>query len=76
MLPEKGVAGLLQRLNWYLAILIYSKTTEAALHPVRDYAQLVRGSGCEIQDIEYFRIMGLKLYWSILGKKKTAQRHF
>lgn len=72
MLPQKGIAGLLQNLNWYLAILLYSATTEAALHPVHDYAQLVRNSGCDIESIEYFRVMGLKLYWSILGKKQLA----
>ena len=72
MLPGKGIAGLLQKLNWYLAILFYSATTEAALHPVHDYAQLVRNSGCDVQNIEYFRILGLKLYWSILGKKNSA----
>lgn len=69
VLPEKGIIGLLQNLNWYLAILFYSATTEATLHPVHDYAGLVRQSGCDIESIEYFRIMGLKLYWSILGKK-------
>jgi ubiquinone/menaquinone biosynthesis C-methylase UbiE len=72
MFPEKGIAGFLQKLNWYLAILIYSATTEAVLHPVHDYAQLVRQSGCDVQDIEYFHVMGLKLYWSILGKKDSA----
>ena len=69
VLPQKGIAGIIQKINWYIAILIYSATTEAALHPVHDYAQLVRQSGCEVQEIEYFRILGLKLYWSILGKK-------
>ena len=72
MLPGKGIVGLLQKLNWYIAILIYSATTEAALHPVHDYAGLVRQSGCDIQSIEYFRVLGLKLYWSILGKKHSA----
>ena len=74
VLPGKRLAGILQNLNWYLAILFYSATTEAALHPVHDYAGLVRQSGCEIQDIEYFDILGLKLYWSILGKKPTRPR--
>jgi len=72
MLPQSGILGLLQKLNWYIAILLYSATTEAALHPVHDYAGLVRQSGCDIQSIEYFRILGLKLYWSILGKKNSA----
>lgn len=70
VLPQKGLAGIIQKINWYLAILFYSTTTEAAFHPVHDYAGLVKNSGCEIQDIEYFSILGLKLYWSILGKKK------
>jgi len=69
MLPEKGWRGWLQRLNWYVAIGIYSATTEAVLHPVWNYAGLVEGSGCKVQEIQYFRILGLKLYWSILGKK-------
>jgi demethylmenaquinone methyltransferase/2-methoxy-6-polyprenyl-1,4-benzoquinol methylase len=72
MLPEKGIMGLLQKIYWYIAILLYSVTTEAVLHPVHDYAQLVRQSGCDIQDVEYFSVLGLKLYWSILGKKSNA----
>lgn len=69
MLPEKGWRGLIQKLNWYIAISIYSATTEAAFHPVWNYAGLVESTGCKIEKIEYFRILGLKLYWSILGKK-------
>lgn len=69
MLPEKGWRGLLQRLNWYIAISFYSMTTEAAFHPVWNYAGLVEQSGCKVEKIEYFRILGLKLYWSILGRK-------
>ena len=72
MLPEKGLAGLLQKINWYIAISLYSATTEAAMHPVHDYEGLVRNSGCDIESIEYFRIMGLKLYWSILGRRKAV----
>ncbi len=69
MLPETGWRGLLQKLNWYVAIGFYSMTTEAAFHPVWDYAGLVEQSGCKVEKIEYFRILGLKLYWSILGRK-------
>jgi len=29
----------------------------------------VEGSGCKIQEIEYFTICNANLYWSILGKK-------
>ncbi|HOO47281.1 MAG TPA: class I SAM-dependent methyltransferase [Deltaproteobacteria bacterium] len=71
VLPEKnGWKSALQKLNWYFAITFYSATTEAVFHPVWNYPALVEGAGCEIQDIEYFRILGTNLYWSILGKKK------
>lgn len=70
VLPEKGWRGIIQKINWYIAISIYSSTTEAVFHPVWDYAGLVKGSGCEIQAIEYFTIGGVKLYWSILGRKQ------
>jgi ubiquinone/menaquinone biosynthesis C-methylase UbiE len=70
VLPEKtGWKGIAQRLNWYFAITFYSLTTEAVFHPVWNYPGLVEGSGCKIQEIEYFTICGVKLYWSILGKK-------
>ncbi|HNZ11885.1 MAG: Ribosomal protein L11 methyltransferase [Deltaproteobacteria bacterium ADurb.Bin151] len=70
VLPEKtGWRGIVQRLNWYFAISFYSLTTEAVFHPVWNYAGLVEGSGCKIQEIEYFTICGVKLYWSILGEK-------
>ena len=66
---DKGWRGILQRINWYIAITIYSSTTEAVFHPVWDYPALVEGSGCKIQEIEYFKIFDTNLYWSILGKK-------
>ncbi len=69
VLPGQGWRGIVQRLNWYFAITFYSSTTEAVFHPVWDYPGLVKGSGCEIEDIEYFTIGGVKLYWSILGRK-------
>ncbi|HHO76272.1 MAG TPA: class I SAM-dependent methyltransferase [Deltaproteobacteria bacterium] len=66
---EKGWRGVLQKINWYLAISFYSATTEAVFHPVWNYPALVEGSGCKIEDIEYFKIFDTNLYWSILGKK-------
>lgn len=70
VLPEeKGWRSIVQRVNWYIAISIYSSTTEAVFHPVWNYPALVEGAGCPIQDIEYFTIGGVNLYWSILGKK-------
>jgi demethylmenaquinone methyltransferase/2-methoxy-6-polyprenyl-1,4-benzoquinol methylase len=70
VLPEKtGWKGIVQRLNWYFAISFYSATTEAVFHPVWNYPGLVEGSGCKIQEIEYFTICNTNLYWSILGKK-------
>ncbi len=72
VLPEPGWRGIIQRINWYIAISIYSSTTEAVFHPVWDYPGLVKGAGCEILDIEYFTIGGVRLYWSILGRKNPA----
>lgn len=69
VLPRKGWRGIIQKLNWYFAITFYSLTTEAVFHPVWNYPALVEGSGCEIQEIEYFNICNVDLYWSILGKK-------
>jgi len=71
VLPEPGWMGVIQRINWYLAISFYSLTTEAVFHPVWDYPALVRGAGCEIEEIEYFTVCGVRLYWSILGRKKA-----
>jgi len=69
---EKGWRGFLQRINWYFAITFYSATTEAVFHPVWNYPALVEGSGCKIQNIEYFKIFDTNLYWSILGKKTSS----
>jgi demethylmenaquinone methyltransferase/2-methoxy-6-polyprenyl-1,4-benzoquinol methylase len=70
VLPEKsGWRSIVQQLNWYFAITFYSATTEAVFHPVWNYPALVEGSGCTIENIEYFTIGGVKLYWSILGRK-------
>ena len=69
VLPETGWQSIIQRINWYFAITFYSSTTEAVFHPVWNYPALVEGSGCPVQEIEYFTIGGVRLYWSILGKK-------
>jgi len=69
VLPEQGWRGIVQTINWYIAISIYSSTTEAVFHPVWDYPGLVKGAGCTIEHIEYFDILGVNLYWSILGRK-------
>ncbi len=71
VLPGQGLKGLIQKINWYIAISVYSSTTEAVFHPVWDYPGLVEGAGCTIEDIEYFSILGVNLYWSILGRKKA-----
>ncbi|HON39082.1 MAG TPA: class I SAM-dependent methyltransferase [Deltaproteobacteria bacterium] len=71
VLPGRGLKGLIQKINWYIAISFYSATTEAVFHPVWDYPGLVEGAGCTIEDIEYFPILGVNLYWSILGRKKS-----
>ncbi|HPC47085.1 MAG TPA: class I SAM-dependent methyltransferase [Deltaproteobacteria bacterium] len=70
VLPGPGWRGVVQRINWYIAIAFYSATTEAVFHPVWDYPALVRGAGCRIEEIEYFSICGVPLYWSILGRKE------
>lgn len=70
VLPEPaGWRSHVQRLNWYVAISIYSSTTEAVFHPVWNYPALVAGSGCPIEEIEYFKLFGVNLYWSIRGRK-------
>jgi demethylphylloquinol methyltransferase len=70
ILPEpKGWRSIVQRVNWYIAISIYSSTTEAVFHPVWNYAGLVEGSGCPVEEIEYFKVLGVPLYWSIRGRK-------
>lgn len=74
VLPGQGWRGVVQKVNWCLAIVFYSSTTEAVFHPVWNYPGLVEGAGCEIEDIEYFSIAGVNLYWSILGRKRDATR--
>jgi demethylphylloquinol methyltransferase len=70
ILPEpSGWRRIVQQINWYVAISIYSSTTEAVFHPVWNYAGLVEGSGCPVEEIEYFKVLGVPLYWSIRGRK-------
>jgi demethylmenaquinone methyltransferase/2-methoxy-6-polyprenyl-1,4-benzoquinol methylase len=70
VLPEpQGWRSVVQKINWYIAISIYSSTTEAVFHPVWNYPALVEGAGCPIEEIEYFKLFGVNLYWSIRGRK-------
>ena len=70
VLPGRGLKGLIQKINWYIAISFYSATTEAVFHPVWDYPGLVEGAGCTIK-ISVLPDPGWNLYWSILGRKKS-----
>jgi demethylmenaquinone methyltransferase/2-methoxy-6-polyprenyl-1,4-benzoquinol methylase len=70
VVPEpSGWRRVAQQINWYIAISIYSSTTEAVFHPVWNYPALVEGAGCPIEEIQYFKVLGMPLYWSIRGRK-------
>jgi len=59
-----------QNVYWYVAAIFYWLTADNAVHRVYDYPELLKSKGFEIAEIKYFRPLGIKSYWSILGRKK------
>lgn len=76
-LPSAGgrIFKIFQNVYWYIAATFFWLTADNAIHRVYDYPGMLKSKGFEISEIKYFNIIGIKSYWSILGKKKKSANH-
>lgn len=58
-----------QNLYWYIAATLYWLTADNAVHPIYDYPALLSKLGFDITETRFFTILGMKNYWSVIGKK-------
>ncbi|HPW67849.1 MAG: class I SAM-dependent methyltransferase [Desulfomonilia bacterium] len=63
-----------QTAYWYIAATIYWATADNAIHPIYDYPVLLKSLGFEIEEIKNLRMLGMNCHWSILGRKKAAEK--
>lgn len=73
-LPKTGgwFFKMFQNVYWYIAATLYWITADNAVHPVYDYPGLLESMGFKIDEITYFKVFGMKCYWSVLGRKPKA----
>ncbi len=73
-LPKTGglIFKVFQNIYWYIAAIFFWITADNAVHRVYNYPEMLQQKGFDIQEIQYFKILGIKSYWSILGIKKQA----
>jgi demethylmenaquinone methyltransferase/2-methoxy-6-polyprenyl-1,4-benzoquinol methylase len=59
-----------QTIYWYIAATLYWATADNAIHPIYDYPELLKSIGFNIESIRYYKVLNMKCYWSVLGKKR------
>lgn len=60
---------LLQRINWYSALLIFRFWVKNAFHSVYDYSAILEGSKWEVSQTKKFRYLGVNFYEALLCQK-------
>jgi demethylphylloquinol methyltransferase len=63
------VSRTFQRLYWYIGVTPFFLMTNNAFHNIYNYPEYLKKYGLNIASIKYFKLFGLKIYWSILAQK-------
>jgi len=73
-LPSTGgrIFKIFQNVYWYIAATFFWLTADNAIHRVYDYPGMLKSKKFDIREIKYFSILGIKSYWSILGRKSKV----
>jgi len=61
-----------QSIYWYSAVSAFCLITRNAMHKVYRYPQHMQSLGLSINDTRHYSLLGLNLYWSIMGEKPQA----
>jgi len=72
-LPKTGglIFKIFQNIYWFIAAVFFWITADNAVHRVYDYPEMLQKKGFDIEEMQYFKILGIKSYWSILGRKSA-----
>jgi demethylmenaquinone methyltransferase/2-methoxy-6-polyprenyl-1,4-benzoquinol methylase len=65
------LARALKHLYWYVAVTLFFLVTRNAFHDVYNYPEYLKKHGLQIAGIKYFKVLGLRLYWSVLAQKSS-----
>lgn len=70
--PEGNiVARAFKHLYWYIAVSLFVLITRNAFHDIYNYPEYLKKYGLQITDIRHFKVLGVKLYWSVLARKPS-----
>jgi len=68
--PDGNVfARAFKHLYWYIAVSLFVLFTRNAFHDIYNYPEYLKKYGLQIAEIKYFKVLGIKLYWSVLARK-------
>lgn len=60
---------IIQTLYWYIAVSLFYVVTRNAFHDIYNYPEYLKKYGLVISDTKYFKLLGMKSYWSVLAQK-------
>jgi ubiquinone/menaquinone biosynthesis C-methylase UbiE len=66
---SSAVSATIQKGYWYIAALIFYFASDNAVHPIYNYAELMKAEGLTITDTRRYRYLGMNCYTSIMGTK-------
>jgi demethylmenaquinone methyltransferase/2-methoxy-6-polyprenyl-1,4-benzoquinol methylase len=58
-----------QRVYWYSAVSAFCMITKNAMHKIYDYPAHMKNFGLEVTDTRHYSLLGMNLYWSMMGIK-------
>lgn len=68
--PEGNiVARAFKHLYWYIAVTLFFLVTRNAFHDIYNYPEYLKKHGLQIVEIKHFKVLGIKLFWSVLAQK-------
>ncbi len=68
--PEGNIfARAFKHLYWYIAVSLFVLITRNAFHDIYNYPEYLKKYGLQVTEIKHFRVLGVKLFWSVLARK-------
>lgn len=65
------ISRAVKKAYWYVAVGVFWVMAKNAFHPIYDYPQHMRALGLEIEDMQYFKLLNMECYRSVLGRKPS-----
>src|SRR5690606_20101469 len=65
------LSRLVKKAYWYVAVSLFWAMAKNAFHQIYNYPEYMEELGLTIQDRQYFKLLNMECYWSVLGRKPS-----